>query len=189
MPTREQAWQLLTEYTKSESLRRHALAVEAAMRAYARKFGEDEEKWGITGLLHDFDYEQFPDPAQHPMVGSKILEEKGYPDEVIYAIKTHASYLNLPRRNLMDKMLFAVDELCGFITAVTLVRPGKKVSEVPVESVQKKFKDKAFARSVNRDEIRQGMEELAVDPNEHITFVIAAMSSIADRLGLDGSGA
>ena len=184
MPTREEAWALLNQYTKSESLIKHALAVEAAMRAYARKFGEDEEKWGLVGLLHDFDYEQYPEPKDHPLVGSQILKEKGYPEDVIYAIKAHAQYLSLPRQSLMDKTLFAVDELCGFMTAVTLVRPTKKVADVPIESVKKKMKDKAFARSVNRDEIRQGTAELGVDLDEHIAFVVKAMSEVADQLGL-----
>ena len=150
------------------------------MRAYARKLGEDEEKWGMVGLLHDFDYEQHLNPEEHPMVGSRILQEKGYPADVIYAIKSHAQYLELPRRSALDKTLFAVDELCGFVTAVALVRPGKKVGEVPVTSVKKKMKDKAFARSVNREEIRQGASDLGVDLDEHIAFVIGAMASCAE---------
>lgn len=186
IPTREDAWRLLNEYTKSQSLIKHALAVEAAMRAYARKFGEDEEKWGWVGLLHDFDYEQNPDPEHHPLVGSRILQEKGYPEDVIYAIKSHAQYLGLARRSLMDKTLFAVDELCGFITAATLVRPGRHVGELPVQSVKKKLKDKAFARSVNREEIQQGAAELGVDLDEHIRFVIEAMAGVARELGLAG---
>lgn len=186
MPTQEDAWTLLNEYTKSESLLKHAQAVAAAMRAYARKFGEDEEDWGVVGLLHDFDYEQYPDPTDHPLVGSRILQEKGYPEEIIYAIKSHAQYLELPRKSLMDKTLFAVDELCGFITAVTLVRPGKKVAEVPIKSVKKKLKDKAFARGVNREEIRQGAAELEVDLDDHIAFVIQALADCADQLGLAG---
>ena len=186
MPTQEDAWTLLNEYTKSESLLKHAQAVAAAMRAYARKFGEDEEDWGVVGLLHDFDYEQYPDPTDHPLVGSRILQEKGYPEEIIYAIKSHAQYLELPRKSLMDKTLFAVDELCGFITAVTLVRPGKKVAEVPIKSVKKKLEDKAFARGVNREEIRQGAAELEVDLDDHIAFVIQALADCADQLGLAG---
>ncbi len=184
VPKREDAWALLNEYTKNPNLIKHALAVEAAMRAYARKFGGDEEKWGIVGLLHDFDYERHPDPSEHPLVGSRILEKQGYPEEIIYAIKSHAEYLELPRKSNMDKALFAVDELCGFITAVTLVRPGKKVAEVPVKSVKKKMKDKAFARSVNRDDIRNGAADLGVELGEHIQFVIQAMASVADELGL-----
>lgn len=186
MPTREDAWSLLNQYTKSESLIKHALAVEAAMRAYACKFGEDEQKWSLVGLLHDFDYEQHPDAEHHPLVGSGILREKGYPEDVIYAIQSHAQYLGLSRNSLMDKTLFAVDELCGFITAVALVRPGRKIAEVPVESVKKKMKDKAFARSVNREEIRQGAAALGVDLDEHIQFVIQAMAAVAGQLGLAG---
>lgn len=186
MPTREDAWSLLNQYTKSESLIKHALAVEAAMRAYACKFGEDEQKWSLVGLLHDFDYEQHPDAEHHPLVGSGILREKGYPEDVIYAIQSHAQYLGLSRNSLMDKTLFAVDELCGFITAVALVRPGRKIAEVPVESVKKKMKDKAFARSVNREEIRQGAAALGVDLDEHIQFVIEGMAAVAGQLGLAG---
>lgn len=186
MPTREDAWSLLNQYTKSESLIKHALAVEAAMRAYACKFGEDKQKWSLVGLLHDFDYEQHPDAEHHPLVGSGILREKGYPEDVIYAIQSHAQYLGLSRNSLMDKTLFAVDELCGFITAVTLVRPGRKIAEVPVESVKKKMKDKAFARSVNREEIRQGAAALGVDLDEHIQFVIEGMAAVAGQLGLAG---
>ena len=183
---REQAWRLLTEHTRTENLIKHALAVEAAMRAYARKFGEDEEKWGIVGLLHDFDYDQHPSPEEHPLVGAAILEREGYPEDVIYAIKSHADYLDLPRRSSMDKTLYAVDELCGFLVAVALVRPGRKIADVPVKSVKKKLKDKAFARSVNREDIRLGAKDLGVDLSEHIQFVIAAMSRVAVELGLAG---
>jgi putative nucleotidyltransferase with HDIG domain len=183
---RETAWQLLTEHTKTENLIKHALALEAAMRAYARKFGEDEEKWGIVGLLHDFDYDQHPSPEEHPLVGAAVLEQEGYPEDVIYAIKSHADYLDLPRRSPMDKTLYAVDELCGFLVAVALVRPGKAIAEVPVKSVKKKLKDKAFARSVNREDIRLGAEDLGVDLSEHIQFVISAMSRVAVELGLAG---
>jgi len=186
LPTREQAWELLTEYTKNPNLVKHALAVEAAMKAYAAKFGENEHRWGLVGLLHDFDYEQNPDPKDHPLVGARILEELGYPEDIIYAIKSHAEYLGVPRQSPMDKALFAVDELCGLVTAVTLVRPGKKVAEVPVKSVKKKMKDKAFARSVNRDDIRTGAEELEMELGEHIAFVVQAMAGIAAELGLDG---
>ncbi len=184
--SRDDAWRLLGRYTKSQSLRRHAMAVEAAMRNYARKFGDDEEKWGIVGLLHDFDYEQNPDPEDHPLVGVRILEEEGYPEEIIYAIKSHAEYLNLPRQSPMDKTLFAVDELCGFLTAAALVRPGKRIAELPVKSVKKKLKDKAFARSVRREDIRQGAADLGVELDEHIQTVIQAMSEIAADLGLAG---
>ncbi len=183
-PSREEAWRLLSAYTTSRSLIKHGLAVEAAMRAYACKFGEDQEKWGIVGLLHDFDYEQHPRPEEHPLVGCHILEQQGYPEDVIYAIKSHAEYLDLERKSLMDKTLFAVDELCGFITAATLVRPGKKIAEVPVRSVKKKLKDKAFARTVNRQDILQGTAEMGIDLDDHIDFVIKAMTQIGEDLGL-----
>jgi putative nucleotidyltransferase with HDIG domain len=183
-PTYEDALKLLFEYTESENLRKHAFAVESAMRAYARKFGEDEEKWAIVGLLHDFDYEKFPSPDQHPWVGSKILEERGYPEDIRRAILGHADYTGVPRDTLMAKVLYACDELCGFVTAVALVRPNKKLEEVTVESVKKKLKDKAFARSVNRNDIYKGAEELGIPLDEHIQFVIDAMKSIADKLGL-----
>lgn len=191
--TREDAWRLMTEYTASESLRRHMLAVEAAMRAYARRFGEDEDRWGMAGLLHDFDYEQHPnprataDPEEHPLFGSRILQEQGYPDEVIYAIKTHADYLQLPRRTLMDKTLFAVDELTGLITAAALIRPDKSIAGLEAKSVRKRMKDKAFARGVSREDVTKGAEELGIDLNEHIQIVIAAMQSIASELGLAGT--
>jgi putative nucleotidyltransferase with HDIG domain len=182
----------MTQYTSSESLRRHMLAVEAAMRAYARKFGEDEEKWGITGLLHDFDYEQHPnpeakpDPNEHPLFGSRILSEQGYSDDVIHAIKTHADYLDLPRVSLMDKTLYAVDELTGLITAAALVRPDKSIEGLEARSVRKRMKDKAFARGVNREDVVRGAEDLGVELSEHIQFVIDAMRTIAPELGLEG---
>jgi putative nucleotidyltransferase with HDIG domain len=191
--TRADAWELMTEYTASESLRRHMLAVEAAMRAYARKFGEDEDRWGMTGLLHDFDYEQHPnpeataDPNEHPLFGARILEEQGYPEDVIYAIKTHADYLNLPRNSRMDRTLFAVDELSGLITAAALVRPDKNIAALETKSVRKKMKDKAFARGVNREDVITGAQELGVDLDEHIGFVIEAMRGIAPELGLSGA--
>ncbi len=182
--TREEAYSLLTEYTKKENLIKHALAVEAAMRAYARKFGEDEEAWGIVGLLHDFDYEKYPSLEDHPFKGAEILREKGYPEEWIEAILGHAEHTGVPRKTNMAKALFAVDELCGFITAVALVRPDKKLDSVKVKSVKKKLKDKAFARQVSREDIRKGAEELGVDLDEHIAFVLEAMKSVADKLGL-----
>ncbi len=182
--TREEAYALLTEYTKKENLIKHALAVEAAMRAYARKFGEDEEAWGIVGLLHDFDYEKYPSLEDHPFKGAEILREKGYPEEWIEAILGHAEHTGVPRKTNMAKALFAVDELCGFITAVALVRPDKKLDSVKVKSVKKKLKDKAFARQVSREDIRKGAEELGVDLDEHIAFVLEAMKSVADKLGL-----
>jgi putative nucleotidyltransferase with HDIG domain len=183
---RPEARKLLLEYTQSKSLIRHALAVEAAMRAYARNFGEDEDRWGIAGLLHDFDYEQNPEPEDHPRVGAAILEDLGYPEDIIYAIKAHADHMHLPRKSVMDKALFAVDELCGLLTAATLVRPERKVAELPVKSVKKRLKDKAFARNVSREDIRQGAEGLEVDLDEHIALVRDAMAEIAEDLGLAG---
>jgi len=184
---RNQAWDLLCEYTQSESLRKHMLAVEACMRAYARKFGEDENKWGITGLLHDFDYEKYPTPAEHPFVGNKILEERGYPEEMRRAILSHADYSGVKRESRMEKTLYACDEIAGFITASALVKPNKSLAEVEARSVRKKMKDKAFARSVNRDDIINGAADLGVDLEEHIAFCIEAMKGIAGELGLAGS--
>ncbi len=181
---REDAYELLTTFTKSESLLKHAFAVEALMRAYARKFGGDEERWGIVGLLHDFDYEQYPTIPEHPLKGADILAERGYPDDMIYAIKTHADFLNLPRSTPMEKTLFAVDELAGLLTAAALVQPEKRIQTVQVASVKKKLKDKAFARSVNRDDIRKGAEELGVALDEHIAFCLDTMRQAADALGL-----
>lgn len=181
---REEALKLLREYTKNENLIKHALSVEAAMRAYAKKYEEEQEKWGIVGLLHDFDYELYPSREDHPLKGAAILQSLGYPEDVIYAIKSHADYLGLERKNLMDKTLFAVDELAGFITAVTLVRPSKKLSEVEVNSVKKKMKDKAFAKSVSRQDIINSAKELEVDIDEHVDFVIKAMQGISEELGL-----
>ena len=187
---RDEAYVLLTEYTKTPGLIKHALAVEAAMRAYAEKYGEDVEKWGIVGLLHDFDYERWPDPPDHPLKGSEILREKGYPEDVIYAIKSHAQYLeDCPRQSLMDKALFACDELTGLIVASALVRPDKSLVGMKAKSVTKKMKSAGFARQVSREDIRQGAEELGVDLAEHIQFVIDAMTRIADQLELDGSAA
>ena len=180
------------EYTASESLRKHMLAVEGAMRAYARKFGEDEERWGITGIIHDFDYERFPNNAhspteEHPAEGVRILKSKGYPDDILQAILGHAHYANTPRESQMAKTLFAVDELTGLITATALVRPTRSVHEVDAESVRKKMKDKAFARGVSRDDVINGASELGVDLDEHINFVIAAMQARSADLGLSGS--
>jgi putative nucleotidyltransferase with HDIG domain len=187
MPNRQEAWNLMCEYTQSESLRKHMLAVEACMRAYARKFGEDEEKWAITGLLHDFDYEKYPTPEEHPFVGNKILEERGYPDDVRRAILSHADYSGVKRETSMEKVLYACDELAGLITASTLVKPGKSLTEVDAKSVRRKMKDKAFARSVNRDDIINGAADLGVDLEEHIAFCIEAMKAIAGELGLAGT--
>src|SRR5258708_25577721 len=185
---RSQAWSLLCECTQSESLRKHMLAVEACMRAYARKFGEDENKWGITGLLHDFDYEKYPTPAEHPFVGNKILEERGYPEDVRRAILSHADYSGVKRESQMEKTLYACDEISGFITASTLVKPSKSLAEVVAKSVRKKMKDKTLARSVNRDDIIDGAADLGVDLEEHIAFCIEAMKGIAAELGLAGRG-
>ena len=184
---REDAWALLCEYTQSAGLRKHALAVETAMRAYARRFGEDEETWGIVGLLHDFDYEIHPTLDEHPQEGANILRERGYPEDVVYAVLSHAEHLGLERKSPMDKAIYAVDELTGLITAVALVRPTKSLFEVDSAAVRKKMKDKAFARSVNRDDVVKGAEILGVDLDEHIAFVIEAMKDAADELGLRGT--
>jgi putative nucleotidyltransferase with HDIG domain len=184
---REDAWALLCEYTQSPGLRKHALAVEAAMRAYARRFGEDEEKWAIVGLLHDFDYEIHPTLDKHPQEGAKILRERGYPEDVVHAVLSHAEHLGLERKSPMDKAIYAVDELTGLITAVALVRPNKSLFEVDAKAVRKKMKDKAFARSVNRDDVVKGAEILGVELDEHIAFVIEAMKEAADELGLRGT--
>ena len=184
MNDRSAAWGLLCEYTQSESLRKHALAVEACMRAYAKRFGDDEEKYGITGLLHDFDYEKYPTPAEHPFVGNKILEERGYPEDIRRAVLSHAEYSGVKRESNMEKALFACDELAGFITASALVKPNKSLAEVESKSVRKKMKDKAFARSVNRDDIINGAADLGVELEEHIAFCIEAMKGIAKELGL-----
>jgi len=186
---RTAAWGLLTEFTQSESLRKHALAVEACMRAYARKFGEDEEKWAAIGLIHDFDYEKWPSLEDHPYQGSRILEERGWPQDVRRAIMSHAEYTGVSRDSQLEKALFACDELAGFITAVALVKPGKSLAEVDANTVRRKMKDKAFARSVNRNDIVQGAAELGVNLEEHIAFCIDAMKAIAAELGLDGSAA
>ncbi len=186
MSDRERAWGLLTEFTQSESLRKHALAVEACMRAYARKMGGDENLWGVVGLLHDFDYEKWPSLDDHPYKGNEILKERGYSNEVRRAIMSHAEYTGVTRDTPMEKALFACDELAGFITACALVKPGKSLSEVEAKSVRKKMKDKAFARSVNRDDIVQGAADLGVDLEEHIAFCIEAMKGVAQALGLDG---
>lgn len=187
MPTRDNAWALLCEWTQSENLRKHALAVEACVRAYARQEGGDEELWGITALLHDFDYERYPDAPDHPTEGSKVLRSLDYPEEIVTAILSHADYMNVPRETPLQKTLFACDELAGFLTACTLVRPTKNIAELQVKSVKKRMKDKAFARGVNRDDVRNGAEALGVPLEDHITFCIEAMRGIADQLGLDGS--
>jgi len=184
---RAAAWSLLTRFTQSESLRKHALAVEACMRAYARHFGEDENKWGVIGLLHDFDYEKWPSPDAHPFKGCQILEEAGYPEDIRRAILSHADYSGVPRESKLEKTLYACDELAGFITAIALVKPGKSVAEVDARSVRKKMKDKPFARSVNRDDIIRGAADLGLDLDQHITFCIEALKGIARELGLAGN--
>lgn len=183
---RQKALNILQEYTKSDSLLRHAYAVEQIMRKYANKYGEDEEKWGITGLLHDFDYEKYPTAEEHPFVGNKILKEHGYEDEILEAIMGHAEYTGVSRTTLLAKTLFACDELTGFIFAVTYVRPSKSVNDVKVKSVTKKLKDKGFAAKVSRTDINNGIEELGVDRAEHIQFVIDALKEKAKELGLAG---
>jgi putative nucleotidyltransferase with HDIG domain len=189
LPSRADALALMQEYTASDSLRKHMLAVEAAMRAYAQKLGEDVERWGIAGLLHDFDYERYPNAAhsptdEHPSEGVSVLRSRGYPDDILRAILGHATYTGVPRESLMAKTLFAVDELTGLITATALVKPSRSVRDVDARSVRKKMKDKAFARGVSREDITLGAAELSVDLDEHIAFVVAAMQSEAEALGL-----
>ncbi len=191
MPDREDAWKLLREYTQSESLRKHALAVEACMRAYAQKLRRDEELWGLAGLLHDFDYERWPNDEhhperEHPYEGSKILRRYGYPEELIHAILGHAHYSGVPRVSDFDHALFACDELSGFLTACALIKPSKSIHDVEVSSVKKKLKDKAFARGVSREDVYKGAEELGVPLEEHISFCIGAMRRVAPALGLSG---
>ncbi len=183
---RRSAWDLLCEYTQTESLRKHALGVEAAMRAMAGKYDGDPDLWGITGLLHDFDYEKFPTMEQHPFKGVAILKELGYPEEMLDAIMGHAEYTGVKRVSSLAKALFAVDELVGFIFAVTYVRPSRSVNEVQPRSVRKKLKQKSFAASVNRDDIFNSIQELELDENEHYQFVIDALTAVADTIGLDG---
>ena len=192
LPSRDETLVLMHEYTASESLRKHMLAVEGAMRAYAEKFGEDPERWGIAGLIHDFDYERFPNNAhspteEHPSEGVRLLRSKGYPEDILGSILGHAQYTNTPRESKMAKTLFAVDELTGLITATALVRPTKSVHEVDARSVRKKMKDKAFARGVSRDDVINGAAELGVDLAEHIAFVISSMQARSADLGLSGS--
>lgn len=183
---RQPAWDLLCEYTQNENLRKHALAVEACVRAYARKLGGDEEKWGTTALIHDFDYERYPNAPDHPLKGSEILKERGYPEDVRRAILGHADYTGVPRDTPLAKALFACDELAGFITACSLVRPDR-IASLEAKSVRKRMKDKAFARSVSREDITKGAEELGVPLDEHIAFCIEAMRQIAGTLGLEPS--
>jgi putative nucleotidyltransferase with HDIG domain len=185
----DDGWKLLTEFTQSESLLKHALAVEACMRAYARKLGADEEVWGMVGLIHDFDYEKYPSAEDHPLRGNEILQERGYSEEVRRAIMSHAEYSGVARITPMEKTLFACDEVAGFITACALVKPGKSLAEVEAKSVRRKMKDKAFARSVNRDDITTGAADLGLELEEHIAFCIEAMKGIARELGLEGTAA
>ena len=192
MPTREDAWKLLCEYTESESLRKHMLAVEACVRAYARKQAADVELWGLAALLHDFDYERWPNQehaadAGHPSEGAKILREKGYSEEMIRAILSHADYTGVARQTPLEHTLFACDEIAGFITACSYVRPSKSVLDLEVDSVKRRMKDKAFAKGVSREDVRKGAEELGVPLEEHIGFCIAAMRAEADALGLRGN--
>jgi predicted hydrolase (HD superfamily) len=188
MPDRNDGWELLCEYTKGDSLRKHAVAVEAAMRACVKRYGsagDNEDEWGLVGLLHDFDYEMFPSAEQHPFTGANILCGRGYSERFIRAIMGHATYTGVPRDTAMARALFATDELCGFLVACALVRPTKSLDDLEVSSVKKKLKDKAFARSVNRDDIRQGIEELGVDMDEHIRFVIDALRPVQEQIGLN----
>lgn len=192
LPTRADALALMHEYTQSDSLRKHMLAVEAAMRAYATKFGEDPERWGITGLIHDFDYERYPNaehsPTEgHPAQGVRLLRERGWPEDILDAIMGHGTYTGVARQTRMAKALFAVDELTGLVTATALVRPSRSVNEVDAKSVKKKMKDKGFARGVNRDDVLLGAQELGVELDEHIQFVVDAMRGVAESLGLAGA--
>ena len=184
---REQAWALVTEWTASESLRKHMLAVEAAVRGYAREFGEDEDGWGVVALLHDFDYERYPDQQNHPFRGVEILKAKGYPEWVTRAILSHADYSGVPRQSRLEHTLFACDEMSGFVTAAALVRPSKSVLDLEAASVVKRMKDKAFARAVPREDLRRGAEEIGLPLEEHIANVIASLRDHADALGLRGS--
>src|ERR1022692_1330434 len=198
--TRDDGWELLTEFTQSESLRKHALAVEACVRVCCRKFADDsasvaelglskEDLWGIVGLIHDFDYEKYPSAEDHPYKGNEILKQRGWPEVITRAVMSHAEYTGITRDTPMEKALFACDELAGFITAVALIKPGKSLAEVDAKSVRKRMKDKAFARKVNRDDIVNGAAALGVDLDEHIAFCIEALRGIAGELGLDGSAA
>ena len=192
MPSREDAWKLLCEYTASENLRKHMLAVEACVRAYARKAGADEELWGIAALLHDFDYERWPNQEHladqgHPSEGAKVLRAQGYSEEIIRAILSHADYTNVPRQSALEHTLFACDEIAGFLTACAYVRPSKSILDLEVDSVKRRLKDKLFVKGVSREDVRKGAEELGIPLEEHIKFCIAAMREHADALGLRGS--
>lgn len=182
---RSEALAIVNEFVKTDSLRKHLLSVEAAMRAYARKYGEDEETWGVAGLLHDFDWEICPTPDQHPAYGASILRQRGVPEHIVRAVLTHGDHTGIPRESRMEKALFAVDELCGFLIAVALVRPTRSLADITPQSVRRKMKDKAFARNVRREDILKGAEELGVDLDEHITFVAQALQPVATSLGLN----
>jgi putative nucleotidyltransferase with HDIG domain len=183
-PSRDAAWEILAEFTKGDSLRKHARAVEASMRAYAGRFGEDVEAWGIAGMLHDFDYEVHPRAPHHPMKGGEILTARGVPPAIVYAILAHADYSGMPRRSLLDRALYACDELSGFVHACALVRPGRVITGLEPASVRKKLKDKAFARTVNRDDVYRGAEEIGVELDAHIAFVVQALAGVAPEIGL-----
>lgn len=185
--TRDDAWRLFTEYTQNEGLVKHGLAVEAVMRAYAERYSEDTEMWGMVGMLHDFDYERYPDISEHAVVGGRVLRERGWPEPLVRAVMSHNEATGVPRAALVDKALFAVDELTGLVTATALVRPNKSIHEVDAAAVKKKMKDKAFARNVNRADILKGIEELGVGVDEHFSFVIEAMRQAAPVLGLEGT--
>jgi putative nucleotidyltransferase with HDIG domain len=187
MLTRESAWSLLCEWTQSDALRKHALAVEAAVRHYARKFGENEEEWAVVALLHDFDYERYPTLENHPFRGAEFLRQQGYPEWVVKAVLSHADHTNTPRESRLEHTLFACDEMAGFVTAASLVRPSKSVLDLEASSVVKRMKDKAFARAVSRDDLKKGAEEMGLPLAEHITNVIAGMREQAEALGLRGS--
>lgn len=184
--SRADAWEVFTELTKSDGLIKHGLAVEAVMRAYALKYKENRDLWGMAGLLHDFDYEQYPAPSEHATAGGRILRERGFPEEVVHAVMSHNAATGVPRLHLLDKVLFAVDELTGLVTATALVRPNKSIFEVDAEAVAKKMKDKAFARAVSREDILQGVGDLGVDMAQHFAFVIGTMQEVAPVLGLQG---
>ena len=185
--SRQDAWALVTEFTQSEALRKHMLAVEAAVRGYAREFGEDEDDWGAVALLHDFDYERYPDQENHPFRGVEILQQRGYPEWVTRAILSHADYSGVPRQSRLEKTLYACDEMSGFVTAAALVRPSKSVLDLEASSVMKRMKDKAFARAVSRDDLRRGAEEMGLPLEQHITNVVRFLRERADALGLRGS--
>jgi putative nucleotidyltransferase with HDIG domain len=184
-PTRQETWALVTELTQSETLRRHMLSVEAAMRAYARRFGEDEERWAVLGLIHDWDYESGPTPEQHPRRGIEMLRERGWPEDLLEDIASHAEYLEVPRDRPIRKALYAVDEMCGFVIACALVKPDRSVSAVDARTVRKKMKDKAFARGVHREQLLAGAEDLGVPYDEHVEVVRDALVPIAGELGLN----